>query len=307
VYSNGQAPTTRLNCGNAALYASANAIVASGWVMTATDPSTNPNLIYTSDGCSDETTPAKNLIPASSCGNSDDLCVTVTLPPLTTNIYTYGTGDAVNSNDSPPGPCDCVVTAASGCGSLPETTPISGGSCNAGLQNGNFETGTFAPWTECDQSGSSGSFYINGNGAPSPIEGNSIPVNGAGGNWIALTDQGGPGSHVFYQQFASSACSSVSFDFFACSYAPFYCCGLDYTVEPTQNYRVDILSSVGNPFDTTAEVVLQMNFPLADTNNAWVHETFDISSLPPGTYYLRFGECDNQLFFNVGVDNVVIS
>jgi len=65
----------------------------------------------------------KNLTPASSCGNSNDLCVQ-TSPPCTTPIYTYGTGNAVNSNDTPPGLCDCVVTTASGCGTLPETTPI---------------------------------------------------------------------------------------------------------------------------------------------------------------------------------------
>jgi len=122
VYSNSGAPTTRLNCGSGALYASADAIVASGWVMTATDPSTNANLIYTSAGCLDETTPSQNLNAASSCGGTNDLCIKKTTAPLTTNIYTYGTGDAYG--DQAPELCDCVVTTASGCGTLPETTPI---------------------------------------------------------------------------------------------------------------------------------------------------------------------------------------
>jgi len=115
--------------------------------MTATDPSTNAHLVYVSQGCTDDTVQSQNLGGQCSCGNNGcpanpDLCVQ---SGGTTTIYTYGTGNHIN-NDNKPGPCDCVVTAATGCGTLPDTClycpsgqtcvnevcTTSGGFCNSG-------------------------------------------------------------------------------------------------------------------------------------------------------------------------------
>src|SRR3954471_12876386 len=69
------------------------------------------------------------------------------------------------------------------------------------LTNGNFETGTFAGWTLTDQVGGSGSTFLSAPGALTPFSSHPSAPNGLGGSWYAVTDQGGPGSHVLSQAF----------------------------------------------------------------------------------------------------------
>jgi hypothetical protein len=40
--------------------------------------------------------------------------------------------------------------------------------------------------------------------------------------------------------------------------------------------------------------------------NPYTHYNFNLN-LPAGSYWLRFGEADNQFFFNQGVDNVALT
>ena len=178
------------------------------------------------------------------------------------------------------------------------------------INNGTFETGNLSGWTESDQSGGSGSWFAV-SGTTEPLSGIST-VGAAGGTYYASTDQTGPGAHVLIQTFTDpvgAISAHLTFDMFVNNYAGVtYCGSLDYTVNPTECGRVDILAAGSNPFTTTTGVLDNLfNGSDSGTNpNAYTAYNFDLSSiLTPGTTYeLRFAEADNQNFFNMGVDNV---
>src|SRR5215471_8189063 len=184
------------------------------------------------------------------------------------------------------------------------------------ITNGNFETGNFAGWTEFDQAGGSGSFFISNPGANTPLNGFSTAANPSGGHFYAVTDQFGPGCHVLLQSFTiPNGASNVvlSFQMFVNNYfgAPPIVnpAGLDYTAFPNEHGRVDILTSSATPFDTGAGVVenLYLGSDAGPNPHGYITYAFNLSNLAPGTYQLRFAEVDNQFFFNQGVDNVSIT
>lgn len=76
---------------------------------------------------------------------------------------------------------------------------------------------------------------------------------------------------------------------------------------PNQCTRVDILSAGATAFDTGAGVLMNL-YKTATLSgpNPYVAYSFDLTGLGAGTFQLRFGEVDNQLFFQQGVDNVSI-
>ena len=164
------------------------------------------------------------------------------------------------------------------------------------LTNGDFETGDLSSWTVTDQAGGSGSWYLTANGAGSPLNGFPSPTLGAGGSYNAQTDQGGPGSHSLSQSFNAVAGGSFVLDFAA--YAndqgggPLGT-GLDFSGDPNQH----------------VEVLLNGNLLYTGIFSAdWASYTFDITSyVVTGSNTLTFGEVDNQLFLNVGVDNVSVT
>lgn len=187
------------------------------------------------------------------------------------------------------------------------------------LTNGDFETGTFAGWTVTDQVGGSGTWSIDTPGTTTPLSG--FPTSAAGGmphgSFYAVSDQGGPGTHVLTQSFIVAAGTKVhlSFDLFVNDTSGagpiFNPAGLDYTASPNQHARVDILTGAATPFDTGAGVVGNLYLgidPFISNPNPFTSYTFDISSIVAGggTYQVRFAEVDNQGFFHAGVDNVSI-
>jgi hypothetical protein len=186
------------------------------------------------------------------------------------------------------------------------------------ITNGNFETGAFAGWSVVNQTGSfpGSNWFIDTPGTTTPVSG--MATSSAGGlphgSFYAVTDQGGPGSHSLLQTFTVlPAASSIvlSFDMFNNNWdsGPFGT-SQDFTITPNQHARVDILTSGAGAFDTGAGVL--GNFFLGGTPvtspNPFTHFSFDVTSLlsSGGTFQLRFAEVDNQLFFNMGVDNVSI-
>jgi PEP-CTERM motif len=185
------------------------------------------------------------------------------------------------------------------------------------ITNGGFETGDLTGWTETDQSGSFGSWYVSSS-TSSPVSGYQTP-GPASGSFYALTDQGGGGSHALTQSFTVAAGSTVilSFDMFSNNQsgvqaAPGGTSDLDYTVSPNQHARVDILTANASPFDTGSGVVANLyngsSLTSDGATNPWVAYSFNISSdvAAGGTFQLRFAEVDNQFFFQQGVDNVSI-
>jgi PEP-CTERM motif len=182
--------------------------------------------------------------------------------------------------------------------------------------NGGFETGSLSGWTVVNRAGSfaGSSFYAN-SGTIGPQSG--LPMIGpASGNFYAVSDQQGAGTHSLLQTFVVAPGSGtviLSFDLFANNAATTTIInpiGLDHTDGPNQHARVDILTSGATAFDTGAGV-LQNLYIGADTGpnpHAYTHYVFNITSLvgAGGTFQIRFAEVDNQLFFNLGVDNVSI-
>lgn len=186
------------------------------------------------------------------------------------------------------------------------------------ITNGNFEAGTFAGWTVVNQTGSfpGSNWFIDTPGTTTPASG--MPTSSAGGfphgSFYAVTDQVGPGSHSLLQTFTvlpSTSSIILSFDMFNNNWdsGPFGT-SQDFSIVPNQHARVDILTSGAGPFDTGAGVL--ENFVLGGTPvtspNPFTHFSFDVTSLlsSGGTFQLRFAEVDNQLFFNMGIDNVSI-
>jgi hypothetical protein len=168
------------------------------------------------------------------------------------------------------------------------------------IVNGDFETGDLSGWTVVDQAGGSGSWYIAGNGAGSPLNGFATQTLAGGGNYNAQTDQGGPGSHQLEQSFVGVAGHSyvLSFDVFAndLSGASPVGSGLDYTVVPNQHVELNLYGPTAN-----------VNVYSGDVDPAdWHLASFDLSPYITGNgvYTIAFGEVDNQLYYNLGIDNV---
>jgi PEP-CTERM motif len=181
------------------------------------------------------------------------------------------------------------------------------------ITNGGFETGTFAGWTVTDLAGGTGSWFIDTPGTTTPVSGNPTLAAGSSGSFYAVTDQTGPGTHVLSQLIVVPVSTSVilSFNMFANDWDAGPICGtLTHLAGPRQCATVDILSSAASVFDTGAGQLA--NYYLGVDAGADPHGfttyTFDITSLVGGggTFRLRFGEADNQFYFNMGVDNVSV-
>ncbi len=177
------------------------------------------------------------------------------------------------------------------------------------IVNGGFETGTFAGWNVVSQAGSSGNFFTQTAGC-SAI--NCFATSGPrSGNWYALTDQSGPGTHEIWQSFTiTGAVTNAVFSF---SIAVLNQAGttsnfgnLSYTNSPNQHVRVDLFSGAYSPFSTAS---LQNFFTGSQTElggTTYVDFSVDVTSLlnAPGTYTVRFAEVDNQFYHAFSVDDV---
>lgn len=188
---------------------------------------------------------------------------------------------------------------------------------NAGLSlitNGGFESG-LSGWTTANQLGSEGTFFHQ-SGATSPV--NALTVQPPPeGSFAAMTDAGGPGSHVLYQDFvvpANITDASLTFSLFINNTATAFTTPshLDFaTTALNQQARVDIMTAASDPFSTAPTDILQTLFqttvgsPLTTGYNSL---TFDLTAFlaarPGQTLRLRFAEVDNVNIFNFGVDDV---
>jgi hypothetical protein len=180
------------------------------------------------------------------------------------------------------------------------------------IVNGGFETGDFTGWSANVEGGSDGNLFVSST-TTSPDSGLSN-AGPASGTYFGLSDQGGGGAYALDQSFTVAPGQNVvlSFDMFVNDYAGTVITGpLDYGSGPIEFGTVDLLAGGTNPFSTTTGVL--QNFYLGADNlagnpNPYQSYSFDISSLVAagGTFEIRFGEADNQLFFNMGVDNVSV-
>ena len=188
------------------------------------------------------------------------------------------------------------------------------------IQNGGFEAG-LTGWTVVDQAGGDGSFLAQ-TGATSPVNGLPVPAPPQGVN-AAMSDAGGPGSHVLYQDFSipvGVTAGSIRFQVFVGNRSDRFAApsSLDFAltnrtgdVNLNQQARVDIMTTTADPFSVAAGDVLrnlyqtQVGDPLV---SGYTLITADISSLLSAhageTLRLRFAEVDNLSLFNLGVDGI---
>ncbi len=205
------------------------------------------------------------------------------------------------------------------------------------LTNGSFETGDFTGWTVHNLPGSdtTGTFAIGNNitdnlltppGPSTPIS--ELPSVGAKtGNYYAVSDSLGPGTHVLLQSFTMPigfhSLVRLSFDMFTNDWygggvmnqnGPLDHNQLDgmSNLIPTQFARVDLLTASADAFSVNTGDVLDTLYIGEDTGypaNPYTHYSFDISSIVNAgdTYQLRFAEVDNQFTLNQGIDNVGVT
>jgi len=185
------------------------------------------------------------------------------------------------------------------------------------LTNGDFESGAFAPWVVTDLAGGSGTFHIDAPGTTTPIGGFATsPGTGAS---YAVSDQSGPGTHVLIQSFVVPALGAgdtvtLSFDMFVKDQSGIgpinNAVGLDHTMGANQHSRVDVLTGAATPFDTGAGVLgnFYLGVDPGPTPNPYTPYSANITGIVSagGTFQVRFGEVDNQLFQHLGVDNVSV-
>jgi hypothetical protein len=183
------------------------------------------------------------------------------------------------------------------------------------LLNGDFEAG-LANWTVFNQAGANGSWFSDTPGTTLPLSGLTTSAAGGSphGSLYAVTDQGGPGTHALLQSFTVTPASTVvlTFDMFVNNYATVTVNNgaLNFQIVPSQYGRVDILTAGAGALDTGGNVVANL-FAGADLGanpHPFTSYVFDLTPFvgAGGTFQLRFADVDNQLFFNMGVDNVSI-
>jgi hypothetical protein len=194
------------------------------------------------------------------------------------------------------------------------------------ITNGGFETGDFTGWSAlcqlgCQNSangGSDGGLFVENN-TTSPLSGETN-AGPAAGRWFALSDQLGPGAYSLSQAITVAAGATsviLSWDMFANDYDNGPIPGpLDFTGAAVEYATADLMNGTANSFSTAPADVLANYYEGQGPNgsgangvvNGWTHYTEDITSLVDGggTFLVRFGEVDNQSFFNMGVDNVSV-
>jgi hypothetical protein len=195
------------------------------------------------------------------------------------------------------------------------------------ISNGNFETGTFAGWTQTNQD--NGSFLLLAPGSDTPAVAPDITTfftapNPAGGAFFAVSASGNPGTHALLQNFTvlpGAGHLSLSFQMFVNDQS-----GVGPIVDPSgldnrtggstptrdnEHARVDILTAGAadfstDPVDVVDNLYLGVDNPGGITPNAYTDYTFDLTSvLTPGSAYrLRFATVDNLGSINLGVDNI---
>ena len=175
------------------------------------------------------------------------------------------------------------------------------------VTNGDFENGTLAGWTVTNNS--TGSFYAIANGGNVPESGHGTQVNPGGGNFVAVSDQTGPGGQTLSQAFTTTGGDlTLTFDWFNNDHSGQFGSAIDGS---QQSGRVDIMFATAGAFDVGAGVAQNLilnqgTFTSFGTTIPWQSASFTLTGLAAGNYALRFGNGQCCFFQEFGVDNVVL-
>jgi hypothetical protein len=186
----------------------------------------------------------------------------------------------------------------------------------ATVVNGDFEAGNLNGWNVVNAPGEgTGNWYAySGTANPSGEFGGEVPPPPAG-NYAAIVSQGGPGSHILYQDVALEPfySHSLSLLVYYRSGAPLTTPNpntLAYQPPPdNQQYRVDVMRQ-GAPVDSVNPVdILATVFATKDGDPEELGPTLLTANLTPfggQTVRLRFAEVDNRNVFFAGTDSISI-
>jgi len=174
------------------------------------------------------------------------------------------------------------------------------------VHNGNFETGDFTGWNTVDRG--SGQWLVY-KGGTVPISGITVPAPPEG-VFAASTDQGGPGTHILFQDITlGPQPQPLSFILYYQNRAGRFVNppSLDFTGAENQQYRVDIMNPAA-PVDSVAPGDVLANLFQTTLVSPPIMTptlmTFDLSAFAGQTVRLRFAEVDNLFFFEAAVDDV---
>jgi hypothetical protein len=172
-----------------------------------------------------------------------------------------------------------------------QTSPTANGTDPIDLIiNGGFETGNISGWTLQDSG--SGTFVINdGSFVPLSLDGPLPPFAGA---FAVVSDQGGPGTHIIYQDVAIPAGGPVTLQ-----WADRIRNHAGLFEDPNQEFRVEIRNTAGQ----IVETVFSTN-PGDLLVQDWTERDVDLSAFAGQTVRVAFVEEDNLGFFNVHIDHV---
>jgi len=186
---------------------------------------------------------------------------------------------------------------------------LPGSALGASVAGGNFETGTLSGWSVVN-SGSGNWFAYSGTTSPQ----SGFPVAAPPqGSFAATTDQGGPGSHILYQDIALKAGlkHTLTFTLYYANRAGAFStpASLSESVSPNQQYRVDIVKPSAPVASVAATDVLK-NVVQTHVGDPLTRGptpiTVDLTPFAGQTVRLRFAEVDNQYYFQAAVDGVKI-
>jgi len=178
------------------------------------------------------------------------------------------------------------------------------------IENGSFETGGFTGWTTFDAVNSAGGFIVSSD-TIMPTS-TLVVLEPPDSIFAAITDQGGGGTHILYQDVSLPANRSAAL------HATIYLLNTagDYVIAATgglafdgvanQQFRVDVMNPGAGVTDVSAGVLLNVyqTQPGDPLETGYLQLTADLTPFAGQTVRIRFAEVDNQNFFHVGVDAV---
>jgi hypothetical protein len=183
-----------------------------------------------------------------------------------------------------------------------------------GVPNGDFETGDFEHWNVANnRPGTQEGDWFVYEGTESPLNGFTIAAPPQG-NFAAVTDQTGFGTHVLYRniKLASGMRHELSFYLYYVNQAEdfFPRNTLDFRVQPNQQYRVDLLRPKANPLTDNPDDIRATLFRTRAGDPLTLEPTlltFNLTRFAGKTVRLRFAEVDNQFYFQASVDGVSLT
>ena len=177
------------------------------------------------------------------------------------------------------------------------------------VTNGDFETGSLSGW-QSSNAGSGGWFAYTGTTTPLSLFTFPAPPQG---NFGALSDENGEGTHVLYQDITlppGGTTNQLSLFVYYESHDPIVSPdNLDYTDGPNQQYRIDVMKPSAS-IDSVApgDVLLTVFRTLSGDPEtlAPTTKTADLSAYAGQTVRLRLAEVDNEFFFNAAADAISV-